>query len=1177
MFRLRALALPLALALTATCSSSSTPPPDPGPGKVQPNGDMVAVSLGVTIDSRDDRGKPRLVRAVVPRAVGVAGMAPNEAARDHLSALTPLYLKNAPAADRTMHSEQRLRNGAAIVRLQQKINDIDIHQGELRVMVHPDGSLAAVSGTMRASTARTTFKSTPVAAVDRALDALYGKTRARPALAEGGDKAGFREVTVAATPEFSVESAHAKRELFAQGDQLIPIWTVELFSSKTGFDDAIESSARRYLISDVDGSVIRDVNLTHNDAFLYRVLADTNGTRIPLDGPFQSFNPHPTGTPDKTTPGLGAYNLVAIESFNAPRDPWLPNNATTTSGNNVEAIADINPPLGFSTGDVRPDVRAGRTLNHRYDFTAEPLANETQSKAAAVNVFFVTNWLHDFWYDSGFTEATGNAQLDNFGRGGIPGDLMLARAQANANAGSRNNASMSTPSDGLRPIMNMFLWTGKATTSLTTATATPATREFVTGPRNFELTAEVALAQDSVGGGSKACVPVGNNVAGKIGLFDFDGTCGSITAVNNLRAAGAIGVIGIIAIPGEVAQPLNGSAAANIPGVTVGFEDGQVLKGQLPTTVTLFRSTTVEHDGDFDNAIVAHEWGHYMHLRLASCEVSNQCFAMSEGWADFVALHMMLRATDDREGTFGVGLYALSTGDLVAAGFDDPGYFGIRRFPYSLNRTKNALSFRHIGDDNELPNVPTQPGPTAAPNSEVHNAGEVWAQMMWEAYNVLIDEHPRAEAQRRMADIIVAGMLLTPTDATMTEQRDALLAGAGALDTEDMLLMAAAFAGRGAGTCAIGPGSNSVDFTGVIESGTIAAKMGTSNVTVSDDGLSCDRDGFLDPGETGTIRLRIANSGILDAEGVTVTATSTTQGVTVGNRINVGTLTALSQADLTIPIRLAANAPLNSTLNLTVRVESDAGCDTDLLTITLNDRIGVDEADAVAKTDDLETKILAWTPAGLFGGEVWSRALSEGNNHVLFGLNAPITTDTQLVSRPLQASMTEPLVVTLKHAFDLEAVPQLDLFFDGGTIEVSNDNGLTFRDVTEVGVDPNYNAVISVDFDNPLAGRDAYSGLNDAFPNRETVTLNFGNQFAGQTVLLRFRLGTDFCCTGQGWEIDDIAVAGINNTPFPGFVPEPQQCRNGVPSGAAPESTVVRVQSMPRASLQGVPGINADP
>ena len=49
--------------------------------------------------------------------------------------------------------------------------------------------------------------------------------------------------------------------------------------------------------------------------------------------------------------------------------------------------------------------------------------------AAVTQLFYVTNWLHDWCYDSGFDEAAGNAQHDNFGRGGLGGDPLHAEAQ----------------------------------------------------------------------------------------------------------------------------------------------------------------------------------------------------------------------------------------------------------------------------------------------------------------------------------------------------------------------------------------------------------------------------------------------------------------------------------------------------------------------------------------------------------------------------------------------------------------------------------------------------------------------------------------------------------------------------------------------------------------------------
>ena len=66
--------------------------------------------------------------------------------------------------------------------------------------------------------------------------------------------------------------------------------------------------------------------------------------------------------------------------------------------------------------------------------------------------------MHDKLYDLGFTEAAGNFQTDNFGRGGVGNDAVLADAQ---DSGQTNNANFFTPpADGLPPRMQMFLFDG---------------------------------------------------------------------------------------------------------------------------------------------------------------------------------------------------------------------------------------------------------------------------------------------------------------------------------------------------------------------------------------------------------------------------------------------------------------------------------------------------------------------------------------------------------------------------------------------------------------------------------------------------------------------------------------------------------------------------------------------
>ncbi|HEX7835967.1 MAG TPA: M36 family metallopeptidase [Kofleriaceae bacterium] len=869
-----------------------------------------------------------------PSTVGMTAAA---AARDHVAAFAPLWVRDVQPMTFTDNGTQQLRNGATVIKLVQHVDGVPVNDGELRVLLHADGSLAAISGTLLPATTKPSFVSSPLDALGHALDHHYGAARAPMAITDAGETGGWEALQVAATPDLQVSSARARRTLAQAGDQLIAAWEVEVEGDAAPdplADPSIPTfSAHSYLVADADGRILGDTDLVQRDAFVYRTYMETTGNRRPLDGALASSAPHPTGVPDGSAPGLVPANLVVMDSFNGPLDPWLPTNATTTSGNNAEAFADLDANRVFNGADVRPAVKSGRVLNYVYDHTLEPLARPEQSEAAAVNAFFLVNWMHDWYYDSGFTETTANAQSDNFGRGGVAGDPLLVTSQAGANTGLRNNADMSTPADGARPRMRMFLWTAGTVTGLSGPTGTPHSEAFAAGPRNFDLTGDVVAATDGTAPNDDGCGPITNNIAGKIALVTFSGVCGSLATVNNVAAAGAIGVI---LADGGLDDPraFAGSAAANIPGVAIGKTDGAALVAALaqgPVTVELTSAVAgVERDGDLDNTVVPHEWGHYLHHRLANCggSGSQQCAGMSEGWGDFNALMMMAREGDNRDGTYAEGYYALADGVTP-----DFAYFGIRRFPYSRDRTKNDLSFRHIGDENPLPTG--MPGHPGGANSEVHNTGEIWASMMWEAFNVVADAHGVEVARRRMADYVVAGFLLSPRNATFTEARDALLVAASALDSDDMLVMAAAFAGRGIGSCAISPARTSATNAGVVESGTLAAKLAAGGLTVTDDGPKGDHDGILDPGESGTLRLTLANNGIIAAENVTVTATSTGTGVKLGAPLAIAAQPRFSSSTLAIPISLAANAPLNTTITINVHVAGQFTCDRNGIDATL--------------------------------------------------------------------------------------------------------------------------------------------------------------------------------------------------------------------------------------------------
>jgi len=105
--------------------------------------------------------------------------------------------------------------------------------------------------------------------------------------------------------------------------------------------------------------------------------------------------------------------------------------------------------------------------------------------------------------------------------------------------------------------------------------------------------------------------------------------------------------------------------------------------------------------------------------------------------------------------------------------------------------------------------------------------------------------------------------------------------------------------------------------------------------------------------------------------------------------------------------------------------------------------------------------------------------------------------------------------------------PPAEVFWDGWVLEVSV-NGGAFRDVTDpaVGgtfVSGGYTGEIDGTAGNPLAGRMAWSGNSGGYIH---TVINFPASLDGQTIKLRFRMGTDEAVGAAGVRIDDISFTG---------------------------------------------------
>jgi MYXO-CTERM domain-containing protein len=127
---------------------------------------------------------------------------------------------------------------------------------------------------------------------------------------------------------------------------------------------------------------------------------------------------------------------------------------------------------------------------------------------------------------------------------------------------------------------------------------------------------------------------------------------------------------------------------------------------------------------------------------------------------------------------------------------------------------------------------------------------------------------------------------------------------------------------------------------------------------------------------------------------------------------------------------------------------------------------------------------------------------------------------------------------------------------DGGAIEISEDGGVTWQDVSAYGAEPGYNGRVLSNPDHALDERDVFVGENPSFPDTDTVYLSFGMALAGKTIQLRFRIGTDESIGAFGWEIDDINFQGLTGKPFGGIVADEAICPAPPVADAGMDQTV---------------------
>ncbi|KAJ6626700.1 Fungalysin metallopeptidase-domain-containing protein [Mycena sp. CBHHK59/15] len=203
----------------------------------------------------------------------------------------------------------------------------------------------------------------------------------------------------------------------------------------------------------------------------------------------------------------------------------------------------------------------------------------------------------------------------------------------------------------------------------------------------------------------------------------------------------------------------------------------------------LFTSTSPERDGALENDIVVHENTHGISNRMTgggtgACLQTTEAGGMGEGWSD--AMAEWTEQTSATVKDYVMGQYVIND----AA--------GIRTHPYSTSKTTNPLTYASVGTLNE-----------------VHNIGEVWANMLHNVYAALVSAHgfsttahtnpAGTEGNIVYLHLFLDALALQPCSPTFLTARDAWIqADVNRYDGANKCTLWKAFASRGLGVKAKG-------------------------------------------------------------------------------------------------------------------------------------------------------------------------------------------------------------------------------------------------------------------------------------------------------------------------------------------------------------------------------------
>ncbi|WP_302467790.1 T9SS-dependent M36 family metallopeptidase [Pontibacter liquoris] len=810
-------------------------------------------------------------------------------------------------------------------------------------------------------------------------------------------------------------------------------------------------------------------------------LLATSGTYRILDAPFEA-------------PNFGERSLVTTKE-NAAASPlgWHNDGLvsyTITKGNNVHAYEDRT---GANAG-TSPDGGLNLTFDFPIDFAKEP---DTYVKAAVTNLFYWNNLMHDVFYQFGFDEVSGNFQQTNLTGAGQGLDGVMAEAQ---DGGGTNNANFLTLQDGIPGRMQMYLWSSSLPAELLHIDAPASVAGAYIGVQAgfgpaidaTGVAGKIVLADPSNGCSGLPALPKGSvpvpftnqaAILGNIALIDR-GECTFQEKALNAQASGATGVIVVNNADGEPISMGGDEVGAGIliPAIMISKADGVKLKAALAQGLTgaLRRDGGVPplRDGDLDNGIISHEYGHGISTRLTGGP-STQCISNAEqggeGWSDYFALYMTMKPGDTGSQGRGIGTYVQSQA---------PTGLGIRPAPYSTDMSINPYTYGNIKNP-EL--------------AEAHGVGFLWATILWELNWSLIEEYGydpdiyHGKGGNNLAlQLVMDGLKLQPCSPGFIDSRDAILAAdkinnGGA----NQCYIWRAFAKRGLGYSATQGSSDD------LLDGTEAFDMPPScNPQLAID-LSANPTPVVD-GQVLTYNIAVKNN-----------TASALSGVAISSLLPAGT---------TFVQESGKEAPKLSGGKVTFKDLKMAAGES----VTKSYKVTVKKGDGtnVFFQDNMENGGTKWKTAHGLGLSDWQ--LNTKNPHsgktAWFAVDPDAISD-QYLRFATPVTVGENTLLRFWHSYASEAG------FDGGVVEISTNSGLTWTNLGDKMIQNGYNSQIPLENASTINGP-AFTGGSNGY----IQTIADLSSYKGQKVLIRFRMGSDILTGATGWYVDDVEIVSNPTT-----------------------------------------------